>query len=65
MHYNITSGLSEMVNGDWNGQEGFIKNVVAVVQFLSCVWLFDPMDCSMTSFPVLPEFAQTHVHGRI
>ena len=31
----------------------------------SCLTLYDPMDCSMPSFPVhhqLPELAQTHVH---
>ena len=31
----------------------------------SCLTLHDPMDCSMTGFPVLhhlPEFAQLHVH---
>ena len=35
------------------------------VQSLSCVQLYDPMDCSMPGFPVhhqLPEFTQTHVH---
>ena len=35
------------------------------VQSLSCVWLCDPMDCSMSVLPVhhqLPEFTQTHVH---
>ena len=34
-------------------------------QSLSCVWLCDPMNCSMPGFPVLHyllEFAQTHVH---
>ena len=38
---------------------------VVVDQLLSCVWLCDPMDCSMPGSPVfhhLPEFAQTHVH---
>ena len=38
---------------------------VAVVQLLSCVQLFDLMDCSMPGFPVhhqLPELAPTHVH---
>ena len=33
-------------------------------QSFSCVWLGDPMDCSMPGFPVLHhllEFAQTHV----
>ena len=32
---------------------------------LNCVWLRDPMDCSMPGFsvlPCLPEFAQTQVH---
>ena len=36
-----------------------------VVQSLSCVWLGEPMDCSMPGFPVLhylPELAQTHMH---
>ena len=31
----------------------------------SCLTLCDPMDCSMSGFPVhhqLPEFTQTHVH---
>ena len=39
------------------------------VQFISvaqsCPTLFDPMDCSMSGFPVhhqLPEPIQTHVH---
>ena len=39
--------------------------VVVIVQWLSCVQLFDPMDYSMPGFPVLldlPEFAQTHAH---
>ena len=36
------------------------------VQWLSHVWLCDPMDCSTPGFPVhhqLPELTQTHVHG--
>ena len=36
-----------------------------VVQFLSDVWLCNPMDCSTLHPPVLhhlPELAQTHVH---
>ena len=35
------------------------------VQSLSCVWLCDPMNCSMPGLPVyhqLLEFTQTHVH---
>ena len=46
-------------------KEGTEEGCVAVVQLLSCVWLCNPMDCSMPGFPVLhylPEFAQTHVH---
>ena len=34
-------------------------------QLLSCVWLCNPMNCSMSCFPVhhqLLEFTQTHVH---
>ena len=27
-----------------------------------CPTLWDPVDCSMPGFPILPEFAQTHVH---
>ena len=36
-----------------------------VVQLLSCVWLCNPVDCSMPGFLVLhhlPEFAETRVH---
>ena len=35
------------------------------VQLHSCVWLCDPMDCSMPGFPVhqqFPEIAQNHAH---
>ena len=35
------------------------------VQSLSCIQLWDPMDCSTPGFPVyhqLPELSQTHVH---
>ena len=35
------------------------------VQLLSCVWLWDSMDCSRPGLPVhhqLPEFTQIHVH---
>ena len=37
--------------------------VVVVVQSLSRVRLWDPMDCSTSGFPVhyLPEFARIHV----
>ena len=42
-----------------------ISHSVRSVQSLSCVQLFDPMDCNTPGFPVLHyllEFAQTHVH---
>ena len=38
---------------------------ICCFQSLSCVWLCDPMDCSMPGFPVphhLLELAQAHVH---
>ena len=38
---------------------------VVVVQLLSCVWLCDPMDCSMPGFPIfhyLLAFSQIHIH---
>ena len=41
------------------------RRVVVVVQSLSHVRLYNPMDCSSPGFPVLhhlPELAQTHVH---
>ena len=37
----------------------------SLVQSLSCLTLYDPMDCSTPGFPVhhqLPELDQTHVH---
>ena len=39
--------------------------LLVAIQSLSCVQLFDPMDCSTPGFPVLhrlTECAQTHVH---
>ena len=41
------------------------RGAFAVVQWLSHVWLCNPMNCSTPGFPVfhcLPEFAQTCVH---
>ena len=41
----------------------WVTLIIVAVQ--SCLTLFDPMDCSMSGFPVLYhllEFAQTHVH---
>ena len=42
-----------------------VQHGVDVVQWLSLIWLCNPMDCSMSGFPVLHyllEFVQTHVH---
>ena len=41
-----------------------MKHLLSLVT-QSCLTLFDPMDCSMSDFPVLnhlPEFAQIHAH---
>ena len=54
------SGLSELLLSPCSTWWFFV-----IVQLLSCIWLWDPMNCSMPGFPVrhhLPEFAQTHVH---
>ena len=42
-----------------------VQHSVDVVQWLNLVWLCNPMDCSMSGFPVLHyllEFPKTHVH---
>ena len=44
----------------------FQQSTFVVVQLLSHLPLYDPMDCSMPGSSVLhylPEFAQIHVHG--
>ena len=54
------SGLSELLLSSCSTWWFFV-----IVQLLTCIWLRDPMNCSMPGFPVLhhlPEFAQTHVH---
>ena len=41
------------------------REIYVVVQSIGCVWLCDPMDCSMPAFPVLHhilELAQTHAN---
>ena len=46
-------------------EETEVHKFSAQVQSLSCVWLCDPMNCSMPAssvLPYLPDFAQTHVH---
>ena len=46
-------------------QRLFVLPEFSSVQWLSHVWLFDSMDCSMPVFPAqhqLPKLAQTHVH---
>ena len=65
------------LGGSWRKQRNSRKTISASLTMLS-LWLChycsvtksyltlcDPMDCSMSGFPVihhLPEFAQTHVH---
>ena len=41
------------------------QTIISLVQSLSPIWLWNPMDCRMPGLPVhhqLPEFTQTHVH---
>ena len=41
------------------------RHISIVVQWLTCIWHWDPKDCSTPGFPVihhLLELAQTHVH---
>ena len=50
---------------NWNGIIWMDSDRFVVVQLLSCVWLCNPINCSMPGFPVLHhllEFALTHVH---
>ena len=73
----LQSTGSQRVGHDWvtNIHISKLKNTnIKYVQFLyiscfsvaqSCLTLCDPMDCSMSAFPLLHhflEFAQTHVH---
>ena len=54
------SGLSELLLSPCSTWWFFV-----IVQLLSYLWLWDPVNYSMLGFPVLhhlPEFAQTHVH---
>ena len=53
--------MNERTGGTWTLRE----DVVAVVQSFNHVRLCNPMDCSISGFPVLhhlPELAQTHVY---
>ena len=54
-----TQGISALIL--WHAN----KFAISSVQSLSCVWLCNPMDCSMPGLPVhhqLPELAQICVH---
>ena len=54
----------------WRQKSGSVFHLlwsllVFVVRLLSCVWLCNPMCCSIPGLPVhhqLPEFTQTHVY---
>ena len=57
--YNICFSLSDLLHSVW-----YSLDLPSSVQSLSRVWLWDPMDSSMSGIPVhhqLPEFTQTHV----
>ena len=50
---------------DLHAVQGLYSNTKLLLVAQSCPALWDPMDCSMSGFPVfhhLPELAQTHVH---
>ena len=50
---------------DLHAVQGLYSNTKLLLVAQSCPALGDPMDCSMSGFPVfhhLPELAQTHVH---
>ena len=57
---------SRRVQHNWSDSACMhILNISQSVQLLSCVWLWDPMDCSMPGLPVHYQFVeptQTHVH---
>ena len=68
----VTQLMYQCVHPTWELSEAHTIGIfmeasspgIAVVQLPSRVLLYDPMDCSMPSFPVhhqFPELAQTHV----
>ena len=57
--------MSNYISLELGGEDQGVSSCVVVVQLLSHVRLWDPMDCSTPGFPVLhclPAFTQTHVH---
>ena len=62
-----SSALSLLYGTTLTPVHDYWENHAAVaVQSLSCVWLCDPMHCSLPGFPVLfylSEFAQAYVHS--
>ena len=65
----ICTGQTHLWKQSWHGnhrpQKAGRDFLSVVVQSLRCVWLCNPMDCSMPGFPVLhhlPKFTQIHVH---
>ena len=59
-----TLGHSSQSHKIWYRKQDFMGVFIVVAQSLSHVLLCNPMDCSMSGFPVspLPELAQTHAH---
>ena len=72
--FRVVRGIVQQAQGNsfirWNKNSSGLcinNSTVAVVQWLHCVQLCDPMDCSMPVFPVLhclPGFAQIHVQSQ-
>ena len=67
---NWSTFITDLKMGFWKwllfiGHSDQTPLLIVAVQSPGCVWLCDPMNCSMPGFPVLcymHEFAQTHVH---
>ena len=59
---NLYVGKIWCILGSWMIKK---ESIEYVVHSSSCIWLCDPMNCSMPTLPVphhLPELAQVHVH---
>ena len=59
------NGWRTAYKGNCSKHGATLRAPLDVVYSLHCIWLCNPLDCSMPGFPVhhqLPELAQTHVH---
>ena len=60
---NLPQDICILFQNSFYGKFSFFNQFSSVTQ--SCLTLCDPMDCSLSGFPVhhqLPEFTQTHVY---